>query len=84
MRIFQFYLHIPFLCFLLYNKEKSGFVSNWEKGGFLMKNLRWMLASVVVTRSTKISSVFTAFLWAGMGGGSAYTLLSEQRGYGKQ
>lgn len=21
MRIFQFYLHIPFLCFLLYNKK---------------------------------------------------------------
>jgi len=30
------------------------------------------------------TSAFTAFLWAGMGGGSAYTLLSEQRGYGKQ
>lgn len=27
MRIFQFYLHIPFLCFLLYNKENGNKVN---------------------------------------------------------
>lgn len=59
MRIFQFYLHIPFLCFLLYNKEKSGFVSNWEKGGFSMKNLRRMLACGLL-----FSQLFCGQAWA--------------------
>ena len=58
MRIFQFYLHIPFLCFLLYNK-KSGFVSNWGKGGFSMKNLRRMLACGLL-----FSQLFCGQAWA--------------------
>ena len=72
---FNFIYIFPFCAFCFIIKEKTD-LCLIEGKGFFDEEFK----KDVGLRT----SAFTAFLWAGMGGGSAYTLLSEQRGYGKQ